>query len=214
MISHLNMKQFHILAPSDRYIISADENGNTRMFSGTSGATPLVTGSLAGFEWMSGYHPTADEVKVLLEKTAIPTLSANQRPRLNGVGMINAYKLGMVGKKLQESCGTDADCFQTKINEEETYTFEIDKESLLSQVDEAFPQCSQTMCKGESNLACPNKEEAFNDLREAAFLIPEDKDLWRAVGCVYEVNNLSENAAGVMSIYRFFIRNNQRGFRR
>ena len=110
-------EEVHILAPSDswRLITSSDENGTLRRFGGTSGAVPLVTGSLAGFEWLSGYHPTAKEVKLLLEQTAIPTLSSNVEPRLNGFGMVNAYKLGMVGKRLKEICGTDVSCFKDRI---------------------------------------------------------------------------------------------------
>ena len=61
------------MAPGDYYLTSVDGDGNYRQFGGTSGATPLVTGSLAGFEWLSGYHPTAEEAKILLEKTAILT---------------------------------------------------------------------------------------------------------------------------------------------
>ena len=43
----------HIVAPSDYWITSANDNGEYETFGGTSGATPLVTGSLAGFEWLS-----------------------------------------------------------------------------------------------------------------------------------------------------------------
>ena len=102
----------HIMAPSDHYITSSNKDGSYRRFGGTSGATPLVTGSLAGFEWMAGYHPTAAEAKILLEKTAIPTLSSNDKPQKNGVGMVNAYKLGMVGKRLKQMCGNNVSCFK------------------------------------------------------------------------------------------------------
>ena len=114
----------HIVAPSDEYMASADDNGNYKQFSGTSGATPLVTGSLAGFEWLGGYHPTSAEAKILLEKTAIPTWdSETQDPQTNGVGMVNAYKLAMVAKKIKTACGTDAACFSRMIQESDTYSF-------------------------------------------------------------------------------------------
>ena len=73
-------EEVHILAPSDEYITSFYE-GDLATFRGTSGATALVTGSLAGFEWLSDYHPTAAEVKRLLEKTAIPTVHSHGNPR-------------------------------------------------------------------------------------------------------------------------------------
>ena len=109
-------KEVHISAPSDYYITSAsDKKGTYTKFSGTSGATPLVTGSLSGFEWLAGYHPTAEEAKLLLAKTAIPTLSSNENPRTSGVGMVNAYKLGMVGKRLKATCGSNISCFKEMI---------------------------------------------------------------------------------------------------
>ena len=74
-----------ITAPAGAEQISKDQNGNLRKFGGTSGAAPLVTSSLAGFEWLSGYHPTAEESKILLKKTAIPTPNSHDVPQLNGV---------------------------------------------------------------------------------------------------------------------------------
>ena len=196
-------EEVHILAPSDRHLISANEDGSRKSFSGTSGATALVTGSLAGFEWLSGYHPTAEEAKILLEKTAIPTLSANDNPRRDGVGMVNAYKLGMVGKLLKEACGTDVSCFKEKIKDDSTYdTSSSIPSSLLTEVEEAFPQCSSTMCRNTSTAVCRDKSEVFKKLRKAAFLKPEDKNLWRMIACIYESNEFSENASGAMSTYR------------
>ena len=137
--------EVHIMAPSDNYISSADEDGNYKRFGGTSGATPLVTGSLAGFEWLSGYHPTAEEAKILLEKTAILTKYSHDSPRRNGVGMLNSYRLGMVGKRLKEECGDDIYCFKNMIRKDSTYEFPEDKD-LLKDVERAFPECSQRTC--------------------------------------------------------------------
>ena len=64
-------REVAILAPSDDWITSARKEGKYYRFGGTSGAAPLVTGSLAAFEWLSGYHPTAAEAKILLERTAL-----------------------------------------------------------------------------------------------------------------------------------------------
>lgn len=92
-------KEVHIMAPSDNWISSADKDGKYKKFRGTSGATPLVTGSLAGFEWLSGYHPTSKQAKILLEKTSLPTLHSHEKPQLNGKGLVNAYRLEEVGKR-------------------------------------------------------------------------------------------------------------------
>ena len=82
-----------------------------------------MTGSLAGFEWLSGYHPTAEESKLLLEKTAIRNQHSHDSPGKNGVGIVNAYKLGMVGKKLKEMCGADIYCIRNRMHEDSTYDF-------------------------------------------------------------------------------------------
>ena len=147
------------MAPSDYYITSADEGGNYKQFSGTSGATPLVTGSLAGFEWLSGYHPTAEEAKILLEKTAILTQHSHDKPRRNGVGMLNAYKLGMVGKRLKEKCGDDIYCFKNMIRKDSTYKFPEDKD-LSQAVEQAFPECNQT-CGDNVESSCADKGQCL-----------------------------------------------------
>ena len=194
-------EEVHIMAPADNYQSSADENGNRMAFGGTSGATPLVTGSLAGFEWLSGYHPTAEEAKILLEKTAIPTLAANQIPRLSGVGMLNAYKLGMVGKRLKLTCGKNIVCFKEMIQKDSTYNFPEDQD-LLQVVNNAFPQCGNNQCGKESSKTCEDKASVFKRLRKAAFLNPSNGELWRNVACVYDSGNFVKNAQGAMSIYK------------
>ena len=194
-------EEVHIMAPADSYQSSADEEGNRQRFGGTSGATPLVTGGLAGFEWLAGYHPTAEEAKILLEKTAIPTLDANKAPRLSGVGMLNAYKLGMVGKRLKQTCGSNVSCFKEMIQKEATYVFPEDS-GVLQAVNRAFPQCSSNQCGVESNQACVDKAAIFKRLRKAAFLDPSNGELWRSIACIYDSHNLLKNAQGAMSFYK------------
>ena len=194
-------EEVHIMVPADSYQSSADEDGNRQGFGGTSGAAPLVTGGLAGFEWLAGYHPTAEESKTLLEKTAIPTLDANKIPQLSGVGMLNAYKLGMVGKRLKQTCGSNVSCFKEMIQKDATYVFPKDQ-GVTQAVNRAFPQCSSNQCGVESSLTCENKEAVFKRLRKAAFLNPSNGELWRSVACIYDANNLVKNAQGAMSFYK------------
>ena len=73
--SHTNRSDFSqkgeevaIVSPSDYMISTTSKHGYYQKFSGTSGATPLVTGALAGFTWLSSYQPTGAEAKVLLAK--------------------------------------------------------------------------------------------------------------------------------------------------
>ena len=135
-------KEVHIMAPSDDWITSANKNGEYKKFGGTSGATPLVTGSLAGFEWLSGYHPTPKEAKILLEQTALPTLHSHEEPQINGMGLLNAYKLGKVGKRLKERCRNKSlSCFKDEILNEEIYHFDVD-ENLKRDLRRTFPSCT------------------------------------------------------------------------
>ena len=125
-----------------------------------------MTGSLAGFEWLAGYHPTAEEAKILLEQTAILTPHSNENPRMNGVGMVNAYKLGMVGEEFKRLCGTDISCFKKMIRSPAAYKFPEDL-GLEEAVEQAFPECSQTC--GKNVTTCADKGVVFKRLRKAAF---------------------------------------------
>ena len=189
-------EEVHILAPSDDYITSAKEDGSYSIFSGTSGAAPLVTGSLAGFEWLSGYHPTAEVAKLLLERTALPTLNSHENPQTNGVGLLNTYKLGMVGKRLKEKCqNKDPSCFQEEINNEENYHFDVDQ-NLQDELNRVFPSCASG--EKSSNLSeglnCEEKRKTFTRLREAFFLNPEEnKNLLKTLSCIYKERGFSQN---------------------
>ena len=189
-------EEVHILAPSDDYITSIDNNDNYEKFGGTSGAAPLVTGSLSGFEWLSDYHPTPEEAKLLLENTAVPTVhSAFENPRRNGVGMLNAYKLGMVAKRLKEKCKKNDHCFKMEILNSRNYEFSIDEEGILEQVQTAFPKCF-----GEDetqNISCEDKKSTFKKLRQAILLDTTNVQLWEQLHCIYNEEGFSENAENI-----------------
>lgn len=180
-------EEVHILAPSDEYLTSS-LLGEKKGFKETSGAAPLVTASLAGFEWLSGYHPTAEESKLLLEKTAIPTAHSHEEPQRNGVGLLNSYKLGMVGKRLKKKCkGRSDSCFQEEIANDENYRFEVDK-GLEGEIAEAFPACALKEIKKTPTIGtdCEDKKKSFKKLRKAVLLNPEEKNLWEALSCIYK----------------------------
>ena len=154
----------HILSPADDYLMSPDSQGLDRPFGFTSGAAPLVTGALAGFEWAAGYHPTIYESRILLKETALPTLSMiqnlgnNQRAQKEegafseeGPGLLNAYKLGAVGHRLREKClgpqeNGDPFCFSREIRNPETYHFPLfgplEESYLMEDLSLTFPKLS------------------------------------------------------------------------
>ena len=189
-------EEVHILAPSDYYITSADNDGKYEKFSGTSGAAPLVTGSLAGFEWLSGYHPTAKEAKLLLEKTAIPTIhSVFEDPKKNGKGMLNAYKLGRVAQRLKDKCNDNHQCFTDEIKNPENYQFSV-SQSVLDNVRSAFPKCSDSV-EDVQETDCSFKKSAFKKLRQAVLLDTTNVELWKQLQCIYNQEGFSENASAV-----------------
>ena len=196
-------EEVHIMAPADYPQTSVNRAGDLKSFGGTSGATPLVTGSLAGFEWLSGYHPTSKEAKILLEKTAIPTRYSKDNPRTNGVGMVNAYKLGMVGKRLKKICGQNKSCIKGKIYYDPSiYSFPEDS-SLPEALDQAFPECRSDACidSGSSEGLCKDTEALFKRLRKAVLLNPSNGELWRYLACIYKSSGLDENAEGAIEFY-------------
>ncbi len=191
-----------IMAPSDHYLTSATSTGHYRKYGGTSGATPLVTGSLAGFEWIAGYHPTAEEAKILLAKTAIPTPYSSDKPQKNGAGMVNAYKLAMVGKQLKKTCGKNISCFKDQIRKNDIYQFPEDK-AVSEALDKAFPYCSST-CTAEdlkTPPSCAKKAKAFKNFRKQAFLNPQNKNLWKKIACVYAQGGFEKNKTFALNIY-------------
>ena len=193
-----------IMAPSDYSIISGQQQ-EPCLFSGTSGATPLVTASLAGFEWLSGYHPTVEEAEALLKKTAIPYLfSKDSDDGTSGVGIVNAYKLGRVAQKLKIQCKkNDRSCFKNAIQEDQTYQFDRDPE-LSSAIARAFPECavcgSHPLKTGAAT--CNTKRDVFTRLRKETFLHPEDRELWDTLACVYGSSDFKKTAKGITNTYR------------
>ena len=179
--------EVHIMAPADYDISSVNSAGQTVRFGGTSASTPLVTGALSAFNWMSGYHPTAEEAKILLHMTAIPHRYSNNQPRKNGFGMLNAYKMGMMGKKLKERCGKLTKCIRMAMRDSQTYDlFEPDK-TLLKDLETTFPECSQVACVNpeQTESFCSKKREVFKRLRKQAFLMPRSQEAWRYLSCIY-----------------------------
>ncbi len=192
-------EEVHISAPSANFLTSSNNDGHYRRFGGTSGAAPLVTGALAGFEWLSGYHPTAEESKILLEKTAIKTPISLKKPRKNGAGMLNSYKMAMVGEELKRLCGKNISCFKQNIKNPAIYKFPEDP-SLTADVQQAFPECSQEC--GGTEESCKNKAEVFKRLRKESLLNPSNRVAYRQLACIYKNSGLRKNAQGAFNTYK------------
>ncbi len=196
--------EVHIMAPADKSIGTTNAFGQTVNFSGTSASAPLVTGALASFNWMSGYHPTPEESKILLRMTAVPHKYSNNKPRTNGFGMLNAYKIGMLGKKLKEKCGGLKHCFKMSLRDDKTYNdlLEYDK-NLFKDVEKAFPECSQLACAGpaQATSSCSEKKEVLKRLRKQAFLRPWSHEMWRHLSCIYAGSGFKDTSESMINSY-------------
>ncbi len=89
-----------ILAPSDRLIQSTSVGKKFESFGGTSGAAPLVSGTLADVVSILG-DIELSEAKILVQRTAMPTLNARQALLKNGSGMLNQLKSILVAGRLK-----------------------------------------------------------------------------------------------------------------
>ena len=187
----------HILAPSDYWISSVGRHGEYKKFGGTSGAAPQVTGALAGFEALSGYHPSPEEAKALLRMTAFPTLHSHEEPQMNGAGLLNSFKLGELAKRLKKKCqNKSSSCFKEEILNEKNYVFDQD-ESLIEDLKDVFPRCAANRVKslGEKPPDCETKARALERLRKAIFLNPkESREFVKILSCIYSEGDFHQNA--------------------
>ena len=199
-------KEVWILAPADDHILSADKEGVPQKFSHTSAATPLVTVGLAGFEWISGWHPTAKQAKMILEKTAIPTIhSIYESPQRNGRGLVNLYKLGQSALQLANLCDVqDESCLEREVEGKRIYQFSPyypfnGEENFQKELEKHFPQCAfhKQDTLEPFTVSCEEKEKVFHKTRKAALLNPFDTNLWKRLACIYESNGYPENALGL-----------------
>ena len=195
-----------IMAPSDHSIITKDYSEKLKEFSGTSGAAPLVTGSLAAFNYMSDYRPTAKLAKILLRNTAIPTRYSNNQPQKNGAGMVNAYKLGLLGKKLKGECKNAKNrqaCFESKIKDPATYKFPEDVH-LPKTLERVFPECSRSVCadlNATGSSDCQEKKAVLKRLRQQAFLHPKKAEYGRYLSCIYAGYGFKETSSATIKAY-------------
>jgi tetratricopeptide (TPR) repeat protein len=190
-----------ITAPSDYHILSYDHDGKLKQFGGTSGATPLVTSTLLSFEIIAGVKLLTPQFKNLLKKTAIR--HQNDPPRkVTGAGYLNSYKIGSIALRLVSLCKEfkekekKDECMEKYLESEDLYDFskDIKEDKIMSDIHSAFPQCGEKPTSQNKTVSCDQKKMAINELRKAAFLMPENLNLWKKLSCVHSAEGLSENS--------------------
>ena len=187
-----------ISAPADDMIRSYDLRGNPHNFGGSSGALPLVKGTFISFTLITDYPLNTKQQKHLLKKTAIhfPNLPSSNSM---GYGILNAYKIGEVGFKLNEICQNESkynQCISSHINFDSTYEFHLEEEkkTALRDARRAFPTCFSENHIPSNSATCEDKHNVLERLRQIAFLDSSDKRFWQIISCVKRESGLTKHA--------------------
>lgn len=170
--------QLDILAPADDYQASLDGFGKEVLFGATSGATPLVSGSIANAKALIPTLTRA-EIETIMKKTAVKSLHSLYSKE-NKAGLFNAYKMFRVVKRLKDLCVRNSQCLQREIADPKNYTFvEID-----------LAPRTLTVCKGSERLS----QDEMRRLRQNYFLNVKKTKYAKLLSCAYRNEGYSINA--------------------
>lgn len=174
-----------VLAPSDRWVLS--KTNEISRFGGTSGAAPLVTGALAN---VLALLPdlSLEEASELLRRTAQPTINSHQRPQRNGAGLLNAYKLVEVAKRLKNAGWPKGR--KQLINDPSIYNFSELARVLLAEGKKLLQEDD-----------CQKKRDGLSKIRRS-FLLDYNDESRKILISIYGRENFSANA----SFYKSFDR--------
>ncbi|OFZ11519.1 MAG: hypothetical protein A2Z20_12860 [Bdellovibrionales bacterium RBG_16_40_8] len=150
-------------------------------FSGTSAATPVVSGALTN---VLSYLPglSSDEARKLLEKTAILTA--------DGSKSLNAYALVRVAAKLANNWPKWPNN-RNLIHGDEIYNFIEEAKELFKEATEKFKNASKS---SNSSNYCSLKLEALSLLRKSFFLNPRSTETRNKLYAEYEAAGYQEQA--------------------
>lgn len=156
-----------ILAPSDDYVTNPTQSRRDQRFSGTSGAAPLVTGALINAISILG-SLSQEEATTLLRQTSVPTANARIPYHRHGAGMLNAYKLVEVAKRLKKADWASGSKEQRLQSLKKTEWYDFSNESAKE-----GPQIEVLMSEGKRLLgqpSCEDRRAGIKKIRQAFFL--------------------------------------------
>ncbi|HAZ11379.1 MAG: hypothetical protein A2X86_20130 [Bdellovibrionales bacterium GWA2_49_15] len=182
-----------ISAPSDLTILSrgtadkGDERAGSQYtrFSGTSGAAPMVTSALSNVLALLP-NITTDELKVLLKKTAVPTVGTIGG--LNGAGSLNALKLVEVAHRLKAAHWPSAEA-RAMLSTTALYDYSEQAQRLLARATKLMSELPYNQ-----NI-CDRHKAAFKLIRQAFFLAPRNQHIRQALGDIYRANGYEAQAS-------------------
>ena len=177
-ISSQESDQLDILAPADEYQASIDGRGLPNLFGETSGATPLVSGSIANAKALIP-SLTRSQVERLLKRTAIRSFHSWYSPD-NKANLFNAYRMFSVIKRLQEICGHEEACISDELEKPQNYNF---KTIPLNKAVQAVCTSGQVLSALDTRA-----------LRRNFLLNPEQTTYAKLLSCAYKNEGYAINA--------------------
>jgi hypothetical protein len=167
-----------ILAPADEYMASTDGKGVKGTFGATSGATPLVSATIANAKSIMP-SLNREQAVTLIKKTAIRSLSFYYRE--NKTALLNSYKFFNAVSEIKETCDTDLLCIDKEINNFQDLKHKKFHKNTIA----------KEYCSGASSVMTT---KALNNLRRDFLQSPEDKKLTDLLSCVYKKAGYDLNA--------------------
>lgn len=169
-----------ILAPSGGSGVAVKKKESYEQYPGTSGAAPLVSGSLSNVMQVLGTL-SQREAKTLLQKTATKTVATDIKPQKNGAGVLNSYKMFKVSQRLKEK-GWPANK-ESLLNDPGLYHFKNEAKEHLNLAKKLIEKGS-----------CQDMRDAFKEARKA-FLLNQDEESGKLVEEFYRSLKYFQNAS-------------------
>ncbi|UYL07792.1 S8/S53 family peptidase [Bdellovibrio sp. SKB1291214] len=172
-------KELDILAPSDDYLASINASGEADLFGATSGAAPLISGTIANLKALLPSLNRA-QADLLLKRTAHPSLH-RLYSNINHAGLLNSYKAVRVAMKVRELCDSEASCVAKELESKRNFTFP----------PLAMSDAIKSVCNNPTQVL--NKEDT-ETLRKNFLLNSEKVEYSKMLACAYRNEGYSINA--------------------
>lgn len=175
-LSSQESDQLDILAPADQFQASINGAGEPELFGETSGATPLVSGTIAN---MKSLIPslTRSQAEHVLKATAFRSFHSLYS-KDNQTGLLNSYKAYKVAERLKAQCGSNHSCLEENLRKPDLYDFKV---SLASKY--------KALCETHETLSA----EEMKELRRTHFL-GQGVEATQVLGCAYRNEGYNINA--------------------
>jgi hypothetical protein len=184
-MSARDFKEIDIFSPADLFQASIDGKGQFTLFGESSGATPLVSGTIANLLSIEEAL-NREDIEVLLKRSSLPSLNQYIESK-SKAGLLNSYKMFKVLTRLKSKC-RKVECIKKGLRESSSYEFSISTDNR-DYIKAAFQRCSTY--KKEIFV---DPKYALLELRKNILLNHQDIELLKIAKCVYTNEGFSKNS--------------------